>query len=548
MRHQKEVSLLELLNVINTNNNDLIHSYLKLHDYEYNFIKNKEQIDIEELTSYKTLLDHLITVLSPAQSLGFHLGFKLKDQANTQFDLLKVANNTVVNIEFKSETPNKKISKQATEHFRFLSMAFSRVIILEHLASTDELWIYDDKSKEMKLISYDEVKKLIPNDSTDLRVLSDLSRSDFLVAPYNEPEKFMKSAYELTSDQKEIRNKIVSNANDMSMIPKTNNMSMIEGGPGSGKTLLLIDIVRELKKRDFSIGMVMGARPSSGQKELMEKLDVPLYWYYNLESLSPLIDKDVLVFDETQRITQNIIDEVKHLASDKTLLFSIDENQIVHPDEASRNVQKQLKELIDEKNIYKLKKSIRINPELSNFYKRLLDKNDRGVELSNFDNVAIKYFELEKDAEEYITEKRHNGVTAIESDEYITQSYGNKTRSKKYNFSKNTKDVIGQEFKDVLLVFDEFVAYNEAGKLIVTNPNYYPYIDEKMIFQAITRASHSLEIIIIKNKKIYIELQTLLTRTRDSNRQKKNQIHALEEKLKDANKEIANLKLQLNLV
>lgn len=548
MRHQKEVSLLELLNVINTNNNDLIHSYLKLHDYEYNFIKNKEQIDIEELTSYKTLLDHLITVLSPAQSLGFHLGFKLKDQANTQFDLLKVANNTVVNIEFKSETPNKKISKQATEHFRFLSMAFSRVIILEHLASTDELWIYDDKSKEMKLISYDEVKKLIPNDSTDLRVLSDLSRSDFLVAPYNEPEKFMKSAYELTSDQKEIRNKIVSNANDMSMIPKTNNMSMIEGGPGSGKTLLLIDIVRELKKRDFSIGMVMGARPSSGQKELMEKLDVPLYWYYNLESLSPLIDKDVLVFDETQRITQNIIDEVKHLASDKTLLFSIDENQIVHPDEASRNVQKQLKELIDEKNIYKLKKSIRINPELSNFYKRLLDKNDRGVELSNFDNVAIKYFELEKDAEEYITEKRHNGVTAIESDEYITQSYGNKTRSKKYNFSKNTKDVIGQEFKDVLLVFDEFVAYNEEGKLIVTNPNYYPYIDEKMIFQAITRASHSLEIIIIKNKKLYIELQTLLTRTRDSNRQKKNQIHALEEKLKDANKEISNLKLQLNLV
>ncbi|ORI79435.1 hypothetical protein BMS90_06765 [Leuconostoc mesenteroides subsp. mesenteroides] len=314
MRHQKEVSLLELLNVINTNNDNLIHSYLKLHDYEYNFIKNKEQIDIKELTSYKTLLDHLITVLSPAQSLGFHLGFKLKDQANTQFDLLKVANDTVVNIEFKSETPNKKISKQATEHFRFLSMVFSRVIILEHLASTDELWIYDDKSKEMKLISYDKVKKLIPNDSTDLRVLSDLSRSDFLVAPYNEPEKFMKSAYELTSDQKEISHKIVSNATDMSMISKTNHMSMINGGPGSGKTLLLIDIVRELKKRDFSIGMVMGARPSSGQKELMEKLDVSLYWYYNLESLSPLIDKDVLVFDETQRITQNIIDEVKNLA------------------------------------------------------------------------------------------------------------------------------------------------------------------------------------------------------------------------------------------
>ncbi|ARR89847.1 DUF2075 domain-containing protein [Leuconostoc mesenteroides] len=548
MRHQKEVSLLELLNVINTNNDNLIHSYLKLHDYEYNFIKNKEQIDIKELTSYKTLLDHLITVLSPAQSLGFHLGFKLKDQANTQFDLLKVANDTVVNIEFKSETPNKKISKQATEHFRFLSMVFSRVIILEHLASTDELWIYDDKSKEMKLISYDKVKKLIPNDSTDLRVLSDLSRSDFLVAPYNEPEKFMKSAYELTSDQKEISHKIVSNATDMSMISKTNHMSMINGGPGSGKTLLLIDIVRELKKRDFSIGMVMGARPSSGQKELMEKLDVSLYWYYNLESLSPLIDKDVLVFDETQRITQNIIDEVKNLASDKILLFSIDENQIVHPDEASRNVQQQLKELIDEKNIYELKKSIRINPELSNFYKRLLNKNDRGVELSNFDNVAIKYFELEKDAEEYITEKRHNGVTAIESDEYITLSYGNKTRSKKYNFSKNTKDVIGQEFKDVLLVFDEFVVYNEEGKLIVTNPNYYPYIDEKMIFQAITRASHSLEIIIIKNKKLYIELQTLLTKTRDSNRQKKNQIHALEEKLKDANKEISNLKLQLDLV
>ncbi|MCG5037718.1 hypothetical protein MAA39_16510 [Lactiplantibacillus plantarum] len=104
----------------------------------------------------------------------------------------------------------------------------------------------------------------------------------------------------------------------------------------------------------------------------------------------------------------------------------------------------------------------------------------------------------------------------VESDEYTTKTTFTKTRSKKYPQSKNVKDVIGQEFKNVMLIFGEYVSYDSEGKLKVNSPEYYPYIDEKMIFQAITRASHSVEILIINNINLYLDLQDILTRSRDT--------------------------------
>lgn len=536
MSHQNEVSLIELFNVISSGNNDLVHSYLKIHDFEYNYELDKEQIKVSELNSYKNLLKHMATELSPSQTSGFYLGFKLKDQANTQFDLLKVANETVVNIEFKSDEPDKEILSQASEHHRILSMAFNRIIVLEHLATTDELFCYDSSNKKMVRVPYNRLKDIIPNDSTGLNKLIKMTRSDFLVAPYNEPQKFLKSSYQLTTNQNNIKSAILKSGK---------GMSMIKGGPGSGKTLLLVDIVRELQSKGFSIGMVMGAKPSLGQKLLMETMGVSLYWYYNLSSLEPLLDKDVLVFDETQRITQNIIDEVKKLTSDKIVVFSIDQQQVVHPEEKDREVQKQLEDIIDDKQIYELKQSVRINPELNSFYHRLLNKKYRGAPVSTFDNAAVRYFNDENDAKTYIQSKRDSGSVVIESDEYITQSTNRKTRKKQVQVSKNTKDVIGQEFRDVLLVFDQYVDYGEDDKLFVKNHGYYPYYDEKMIFQAITRASNSLEIVILNNLELYIALQGLLTRSRDSHKKNLDKKNELKEQVKSLKLRVDELEHQL---
>ena len=268
MSHQNEVSLIELFNVISSSNNHLVHSYLKIHDFEYNYELDQEQIKVSELNSYRNLLKHMVIELSPSQASGFYLGFKLKDQANTQFDLLKVANETVVNIEFKSDMPDKEILSQASEHHRILSMAFNRIIVLEHLATTDELFLYDSSKKKMVPMPYNSLKDIIPNDSTGLNKLTKMTRSDFLVAPYNEPQKFLKSAYQLTTNQNNIKSAIINSGK---------GMSMIKGGPGSGKTLLLVDIVRELQSEGLSIGMVMGAKPSSGQELLMETMGVSLY-------------------------------------------------------------------------------------------------------------------------------------------------------------------------------------------------------------------------------------------------------------------------------
>lgn len=529
MSKQNEVDLSELLSVIETENKDLIHSYLKLHDIEYNFAKDREQIDTKELVSYKKLLGHLVDELLPKQLSGFYLGFKLKDQANTQFDLLKVSKDTVLNFEFKSDTPNKLISEQAAEHYRFLNMKFSRVIVLEHLVSSDELFLYNPNSKQMEPMSYNNLHRLIPDESTGISPLENMTRSDFLVAPYNEVQKFLNASYELTTPQKNIKDKILL---------QNLKFTVIEGGPGSGKTLLLIDIIREYRQRNLKVGMVMGAKTSSGQKQLMESLGVSLYWYYELANLTPLLKKDILVFDEAQRIPGNLIDEALALPNNVSKIFSIDKEQIVHPEEKNRDIQNKLENSIPDSNIFHLKKSIRINPELSDFYKRLLDKKARSS-FHNFENVSIRHFQNRNTACQYINEQCEKGVVVVESDEYTTKKTFTKTRLKKYPQSKNVKDVIGQEFKNVMLIFGEYVSYDSEGKLKVNSPEYYPYIDEKMIFQAITRASHSVEILIINNINLYLDLQDILTRSRDTPKKRNTKIDELTSQIKSLKEELA---------
>ncbi|WP_165964726.1 DNA/RNA helicase domain-containing protein [Periweissella cryptocerci] len=542
MNTQNEVNLLELLNVTESSD-QLLHSFLKIHDYEYNFQKDSEQIDIDELKSYAKLLAHLAPVLSLEQMSGFVLGFKLKDQANTQFDLLKGSNDTIINFEFKSETPSKPISKQASEHYRFLKMQYSRVIVIEYLADSDEIWEYQSQTKQMEPLNFDDLINRIPNASTGIDRLEKLTRSDFLVAPYNKPKDFLGSLYELTSNQKNIKTAIVK---------KARGASAITGGPGSGKTLLLLDIVRALSETGKSVGMVMGAKVGAGQQEVADALNIDIRWYYDLSSLEIFKDKDkdILIFDESQRIPKKFIEEALEIDDSVIKIFSVDEGQVVHPNEQQEAIQQYLEDS-PMVTVFPLKHSVRINPGLVDFQKKLFDKRVKNAEYHEFENVSLRYFKSEKAAQLFIEMRNLEKVAIIEPDEFVTQQSATTKHPKKFPGSKNAKDVIGQEFENVLLIFDQYVNYDE-GKLVFGKSEYYPYIDEKMIYQAITRASNSVEIIVINNQPLFIEIQKLLTRSRDDFKKKgdkiatlQSDIHDLKQQLHEAETTVNELKVQL---
>ena len=66
-----------------------------------------------------------------------------------------------------------------------------------------------------------------------------------------------------------------------------------------------------------------------------------------------------------------------------------------------------------------------------------------------------------------------------------------------------------------------------------------------MIFQAITRASNSLEIVILNNLELYIALQGLLTRSRDSHKKNLDKKNELKGQVKSLKLRVDELEHQL---
>lgn len=94
-----------------------------------------------------------------------------------------------------------------------------------------------------------------------------------------------------------------------------------------------------------------------------------------------------------------------------------------------------------------------------------------------------------------------------------------------------------KNFKNVVILFDQYVHY-EDDKLQYRKPGFYPYLELQMFYRAITRASNTVEVVVYNNEVLYLEIQRILTATRDRERKDR-------EKISELTAKIHSLKTQL---
>ena len=194
-----------------------------------------------EVDGLKKLSSHLCEKMPEAAFFEFFYSFQIP-KLGKEFDLLRISEDTVFNIELKSEpVPDERILTQLVQNKYYLSSLGKQIKSYTYISSEDRLVRLSNSGKIVEA-DWEILQKDLSNQSnlyTD--DIEDLLREEhYIISPLEEPDRFLNKEYFLTSQQKDIEKKILKG------IKLGQKYFGFTGIPGTGKTLLLYDIAMKL--------------------------------------------------------------------------------------------------------------------------------------------------------------------------------------------------------------------------------------------------------------------------------------------------------------
>ncbi len=465
----------------------------------------KEYLGLEDIKSQELLTLNRFCQILKQQTFyhhifeNYYLNYQIP-QIGKEFDLLRIGDELIINIELKSEKiDDEEILKQLERNYYYLSFLKREICCYTFVTdgSNDILYRYNKEDTTIELITdLNELIKVMSSIKNDDKSNIDtlFVPSNYLVSPFNSTEQFIKGEYFLTKQQEQIKKDILKKIDQNN----PNKIFSLSGAAGTGKTLLTYDIVNTLQKLGKKVTIIHCAQANNGIYQLTSKYKwhIITVKYYSPNSLS----SDILIFDESQRISKKQLETIL-INEPKFILFSHDINQKLNKTNQAEVVVKEI-ETIADKNKFTLTTKIRHNKNLASFLKKFYDLSKiklDGISKNDYNNISFYFTKNINDAEKYINHLKSLGWEHI----YLTTSMYNLEPLHKVQFSSSNSShqVIGQEYDNVVIAINSNFYYGENQKLSY-NARYY-YNPLETLFQAITRTKQKLTFVIIDNEEIY---------------------------------------------
>ena len=430
-----------------------------------------------------------------------------------EFDLLKIGgNDCVVNVELKTASPTvtlARIKKQLERNVYHLLLIAKKIYSFTYVSDGEGAGqLYMLQGEQLKKCSFEDlVKKLkrIKKPVKD-RVEDLFTPGDFLISPFSEPERFCKGQYFLTEHHQLIKEKIVSGIQRGS-----GTFWGITGAAGTGKTLLLYDVAKELAKK-YRILVIHCGKLTQGHQRLREMLrDVEITEAGKPEMSVQYDGYDVVCMDETQRASEEELDALigaYRRGKIRACLFVYDLKQVLTRSELYRNTPEKLRAQQGFTEL-RLAKTIRTGKEIYAFMNSMMDLRKR----SNiaFRNIDILYADTRQETEQLIRFYGRKGYhyIALSGDEaYYPRPAGTAEDKLREDTDRpaNAQDVIGLEFDNVLVVLDERFTYDERGVLQGTECPGEDDMYVQMLYQNVSRAKLKLCVIVSGNQNAFGKL------------------------------------------
>lgn len=221
----------------------------------------------------------------------FYLGYKIP-QIDKEFDLLRFGENYILNVELKSILKEGDAKKQLIKNRYYLTSLGKKIKLFTYVVEHNSLYQLDD-DENFQQIEFDVFEKLLTSQKLEHHSNLDelFDPSDFLVSPFNDSERFNKGSYFLTKQQQEFKDAILNSCA---------KFTIIEGQPGTGKTLLLYDLAKEFIE-NHDIVIIHTGTLNTGHLILNQQYKwniIPIKECKRIEQIKP----QFIFVDETQRM------------------------------------------------------------------------------------------------------------------------------------------------------------------------------------------------------------------------------------------------------
>jgi hypothetical protein len=484
----RSLSLGSIRDVLASNDDELIASYFNYLDGD---IKEKEKED------FLDLINILLPMCSIEQQSGFFVSQVTKSGIREEFDFLRFSNESIINIESKHEWPKRhwKCLDQLKAHDNILKLLNKEVYCYTYISDTKELYVLNNG--ELKPTDFSSLIEHIPSDYIDSNCLDDVDYSSMLISPYSDPVKFYEHKYVLTNNQDEIKKKIIDSPD---------KIAAIHGRAGTGKSLLLMDIARYYKELSKKV-LVLLCRNFNEKDRVSRILGIDVEEIKKI-NVTLLNEYNIILVDEAQRIYAEHFDLIKNVNAEK-IVFSLDPEQTLH--DRDIDILGIIRSITQEKNIHEISDRIRANDAIEMFSRKIVHLNCRDWDYDYWKRldtscIHISYFSDETKCVEYLQHKHEIGKTIIEFTPYVTKTLSVVKRPMKYRNSRNPHNVLGEEFDDVVVVLDSTVAYRDRnGEMLIgpSDSSFYPHNENHSVYEAVTRAKKSLEIVVLNNPVLF---------------------------------------------
>ena len=455
--------------------------------------EEKLRIKEQEFDQIAQIVNELMKLEAPEECFeNWFYSFTIP-HISREFDLIKVGRNgCVVNVELKSVSPSvttERVRKQLERNVYYLSLIGKRIYSFTFVSDGRKKGkLYHLTEEGLKVCTFRElIRKLGKVKHPVQEEIEELFKpGDYLISPFSEPERFCNGQYFLTEHQQQMKEKVLSGIRRSSA-----TLWGITGEAGTGKTLLLYDIAKELSK-NYRIAVVHCGKLSEGH----ERLKLLLEGITIVEDIpaGSFADYDVICVDETQRLSEETLENILEAYGSgkiKACLFIYDLKQVLSKSERERNNPERLRAIRSFQEL-RLAKTIRTSKEIYAFINALLDLKKRAS--LTFPNIDILCSGSEEETRRLVSMGQKKGYR------YIASEF------------EDSHDVIGLEFDRVLVVLDRKFSYDESGMLTGEEHPGEDYLYVQLLYQNVSRAKEKLCVIVQDNAPVFKELIGVVNR------------------------------------